>query len=104
MKNRRVEIVDANVIVGRLEANIIGGAVSRTAIYTAAGYPNAKPVGPVITPRRLAVALRNWKTSEFPTPDNQRRIQEPALLQDTFVSRTPSQTRYIVQIGDRPQN
>ena len=99
-----MEIVDAYAIIGRLEAKIIGGAVSRDALHTAAGHPNAKAVGPVITPRRLAVTLKNWKTSEFPTPDDQRRIQQPALLQDTFVSRTPSQTRYIVQIGDRPQN
>ena len=36
-----MEIVDAYAIIGRLEAKIIGGAVSRAALHTAAGHPNA---------------------------------------------------------------
>ena len=63
-----MEIVHAYAIISRLEPNIIGGSKCRAALNAAAGHPYAEAIRSVITPRRLAVTLRNGKTSEFTAP------------------------------------
>src|SRR6266542_4336017 len=48
MQERRVQIVDVNLVFDRLESEFIGGAVNRAALYAAARQPDTEAVRIVI--------------------------------------------------------
>ena len=50
MQQRRVQIVDVNVVFDRLESEFIRGAVNRAAFDAAAGQPYAEAVRIVVAP------------------------------------------------------
>ena len=80
VQNGGVEIVDAHAILHGLESDVVGGAVDGAALGAAAGHPDAEAAGTVVA-AGLALTLGDRQAPEFPAPDDQRGIQESALLQ-----------------------
>ena len=62
----------------RLPADLVGLAVAGTALDPAAGHPDEESVGIVVA----AVAFfRDRHPAELAAPDDERRVEQPALLE-----------------------
>ena len=81
----RVEVVGADLVDGGLVADRVGLAVSETLLHPAAGHPQrvgARAVVAADVPHLDAAAvLAHRGAAEFAAPDDQRFIEQPALLE-----------------------
>ena len=91
MKRRGMEVSDVNRILDNVVREIVGLAVDRSTLDPAACHPHRKTPRMVI-PTIILLAqstLRVDRPTEFSTPDDQRRVEQTAILQigDQSISR-----------------
>src|SRR6185437_4589337 len=73
MKNGRVQIVDVNAVLDRIQTDVVGGAVRDAAFDAAAGQPNGKAKRIMIA---SGTALAHRCAAELATPDNERAVEQ----------------------------
>ena len=79
MQDRRVQIVDVDAAFNRFVANRIGGSVSHAAFDTTAGQPCGEAA--IVVSPTVVVVLLLRRATEFARPDQQRVLQQAALLE-----------------------
>ncbi len=82
MQDRGVEIVRVDLVLDGGGAELVGLAVDRAALDAAARHDDGERAG-VVVPTRIfgAVAVAGGFAAEFATPDDERGIEEAALLE-----------------------
>src|SRR5438105_1079127 len=78
MKQGGMEIGRAAAIDRGVVAKIVGGAVRLTALDPAPCQPDAEAVGMMVAPVAI---LTTGCSAELPSPEEERRIQQPAPLE-----------------------
>ena len=84
---RRVQVVDVDLVLDGLEAELVGRAVDVAALDAAAGQPHREAVVVVVAAVDLAGVragrrqLDRRRAAELAAPDDQRVVEQPALLQ-----------------------
>src|SRR4051794_11622208 len=83
MQQRGVQVVNADGARGDVVAEIVRGAVSDSRLHAAASKPHRKAPRMVIAAIavRSQVALTIHRATELTAPDDERLIQQAALLQ-----------------------
>ena len=82
LENRRVQIVDVNLVLHRRAAEFIRRAIDRAALHAAARQPGAERAIVVVAARILvAIAVPNRLAPEFSAPHHQRAVEQAALLE-----------------------
>src|SRR5258706_6202173 len=83
IEQRRVEVVDVDRVASDVEAVIVGLAEVLSAANAAAGQPHreaaAVMVAAVVLWRELALAIH--RAAELAAPDDQRLVEQAALLE-----------------------
>ena len=94
MQHRRVQVVDGDLFLDRLEAELIGGSVDYAGLDPTASQPHGEAVRIVVS----AIALfGDRRAPELAAPDNERLIQQPATFRVT-----DQRGRGAVHIGAAP--
>src|SRR6266550_3567765 len=62
-------------------ADVVGGADDLAALGAAAGEPDGIAAGGMIAAFFLASAFSAWGSAEFAGPEDQRRVEQAALLE-----------------------
>ena len=78
VKNCGVQIVEVNLLLDGVVAELVGLTVTQTTTKPATSYPyrvSKRVVIPTVTP------LRVWSSSELASPKNDRLVQKTARLQ-----------------------
>ena len=70
VKNRGVEIVDVNLILGGVIAEVIGGTVGEAGLHSSAGHPHCEAVRVMITAPGFPHHLSNRGATKFAAPDD----------------------------------
>ena len=73
-----VQVVDVDLVLDGVPAEVVGGSESHAALDAAAGQPHRKPER-VMFPAVVALARR--RPAEFAAPQDQRVIQQAARLE-----------------------
>ena len=87
MQNRGMQIVDMDLLIHRVPAEFVGGAVDRPAFHAAAGQPHRETKRMVVPPVAL---LGHRRPAELAAPDDQRVLEQAARPQ------------VLEKSGDRP--
>ena len=69
-----MQVVHVDLVLDRLEAELVGRAVGHAALHAAAGQPHREAVR-VVVAARLALALAERHPAELAAPDDQRRCR-----------------------------
>jgi hypothetical protein len=77
IKDGGVQVAEVDRILDRLQSNAISRAIDRAAFESTAGDPHGEPG--IVMIESLAL-LRLRRTSELPTPHDNRRIEQAAAL------------------------
>ena len=72
MQHRGVQVVDFDLVLDRVVAELIGRPVHDAAPDAAAGHPDREPEGVVIA---AVGALGKRGPAEFPAPDHERLVE-----------------------------
>ena len=73
VQDRGVEVVDADGVLDGRVTEVVGPAVTRTALDAAAGHPRSEGLHVVITPRvSCRRLLRCRRAAQLAAPDNER--------------------------------
>ena len=80
LQNRGVNPFDMHAIFDRGRSQLIGFAKTDSAFDSATGQPHRKPIG-IVIPARSFFILGGRLASKLASPDDQRFIKQPALLQ-----------------------
>ena len=83
MQDGRLEIMHMDGILDNVESKIVRRAVRHTALDASAGHPERECPSVMIAPVVLIAraTLRIDRAAEFATPDHERVVQHPALLE-----------------------
>src|SRR5262249_50225411 len=84
MQDRRLQIVDVDLVLDHFEAKLIGLAVAVAAARAAAGQPTREAIGIVVAAEHVPLGgapFAEWCAAKFAAPNEKRRFEEPALLQ-----------------------
>src|ERR1043166_8281531 len=83
VKEGSLEIMNMDGILGHIVAQIVGGSVDSAGLHPCAGHPDGKAARVVIASvvRGGELALRVICPPEFTAPDDQRLVEQPALLE-----------------------
>src|SRR5205823_6983116 len=82
VQDRRVQVVDVNLVIHRARAELVGCAVDRAALDAAPGEPEAERAVVMVAARIVvAVAIARDGPAEFAAPEHERALEQPALLQ-----------------------
>ena len=86
IEQRGIEIMDVNRIASDVEAVIVGLAKSLSAANAAAGEPHCEAAAMMITAVGLGsqLPLAVNRTAELASPDDQRLVEQSALLQISY--------------------
>ena len=76
-----MEIVDVHRVLLGVVAELVGGAVGDPALHAASGHPHGEGVGMVISPKGLAGNLGDRRATKLASPDDERVVEQPALLE-----------------------
>src|SRR5204862_8215008 len=84
VKDRRLEIMDVDRVLLDVVAEFVGLAEGEAGLHAAARHPDreaarvmvASDVFPVVE-----IALREYRAAELASPDDQRVLEQPALLE-----------------------
>jgi len=83
VEQRRLQIMNVNPVRGNVVAELVGRTVAHARLHPAAGEPNREAarmvVATVIVGRQSTLAIN--RPPELPSPNDQRVVQKPALLQ-----------------------
>ena len=74
MKDRCVQIVDADAVLNGAEAELIGCAVMNAAFHTTTCHPESESMGIVIA-TGFRTLLGDWKTTKFTPANHERRLE-----------------------------
>src|SRR5262245_49281568 len=80
MQDGGLQIVDVDAVLGGTEAEFVGGAESDAGLDAAAGQPHGKGLD-VVIPADGFAALAHGRAAELAAPDDERVVEEAALLQ-----------------------
>src|SRR5439155_19088988 len=83
-ENGGVEVVDVHLVLDRLEAELIGGAVRVTSLDAPARQPDGKAVRvvvPPVGPGAGCLKLHGGRAAELAPPENERVVEHSPLLQ-----------------------
>ena len=77
-----MKVVNMNTVLGNVITKFIGGSMRRARFDAAAGHPDSKTAWVVVSSVvvRCQFALRIRGAPKFTAPDDQRIVQQPALL------------------------
>ena len=78
VQDRGVDVGDVVAVLDGVEAELVGRAVDDAALDAAAGQPDREAVGVVVA---AVAALRPGRAAELGRPDDQRLVEQAALLQ-----------------------
>ena len=78
MQQRGVQVVDADAMLDRAIADVVGGAMDVARFETSAGQQQAESVAIVVTPRSV---LRDGEPAKLTAPDDDGAVEESALLE-----------------------
>ena len=78
VQNRGMQVGDMAAVGDGVVAEVVGGAVGLAALDAAAGEPDAEAIGVVVA---AVLALGARGPAELATPDDERLVEQPALLQ-----------------------
>jgi len=78
MQNGRMQIMDANPVLDRSESKVIGRSVGLASTDATASQPHREAIVVVIS---ACPAFRNWRATEFTSPDNERFLKQAATFQ-----------------------
>ena len=79
-----LEVVDVDLVLHGVEAEFIALAMRDAGFDAATGHPDGESVGMMIAAPLLGVgdvALKEGRSAEFTTPDDERVFQQAALLE-----------------------
>ena len=91
VQHRGVQVVHLNFVLHRSITEFVGCTVNRSSFDSASGHPDGKAERIVIP---TIASLCKRRSTKFPTPDNQRLIEQTSLFQvmdqccDWFVDRS----------------
>ena len=77
VKNRCVQIIDADSVDQRLVADLVGFTEKSPPFYTATCKPGRKGMRVMIP--ACSTLLHQWKSTEFTTPDHQSFVEHSSL-------------------------
>src|SRR5262245_57931620 len=72
VKHCGVKIVDVPPVLDSVIPVVVRCAVNHSTLHTTTGHPHSVAIWAVIP---SVAGLRNWRTTEFPTPHNERILQ-----------------------------
>ena len=78
MQDRRVQVVDLDLVFDGVITVVVGGAVDRAALDSAAGHPHGEAIGVVVA---AVGPLGHRGAAELAAPDDQGAIEQAAGLQ-----------------------
>ena len=78
MENRRMQVMDVDLVVLGIPAELVGGSVNRSPPDTTSGQSHGETEGVVLT---TVFSLGGRRPAEFTTPDDQRIVEETAGFQ-----------------------
>src|SRR5262249_50036786 len=76
--DRRVEVVQVDLFLDGVPAEIVGGAVGEAALCAAAGEPHGEAEGVVLA---AVLSLGGGGAAEFAAPDDQGVVEEGAVFE-----------------------
>ena len=79
VQDRRVQVVDVDLILRDVEAELVGLADSDAGLHAAAGHPHGEGVRMMVA--AVGAALHHRRAAKLAAPDHQRVVEQAALLQ-----------------------
>src|SRR5262249_9774522 len=80
VEERGVEVVDVDPVRNGVEAELVGRAERKSRLDAAAGHPHGEGVR-VVIPAVIAAALNHGGPAELAAPEDNRVVQQAALLE-----------------------
>lgn len=77
VQDRGVQVVDVDLVINAVVAEVVGDAVSHAAFHSAPGHPHGEAVMIVIP---AITILRGWGAAELSAPNDQGVLKHAALL------------------------
>ena len=74
-----MQVVDVDLVLGDVEAELVGLAEGDAGLDAAAGQPHREGVRMMVAAVRSA--LHHRRAAELAAPDDERVVEQPALLQ-----------------------
>ena len=71
VKNGGVEIVDVNLVLNGVKAELVGGTVGEAGLHSTAGHPHCEAVRVMITTPGFSPHLRHRCPAKFTAPDDE---------------------------------
>ena len=111
MQDRGLQVMDVNRILRDTKSQLVGLSVVEAPLHSAAGHPHGEAVRVVVSTENLpfrCAAFTEWGATELSSPDDQRLVEETALLQvldqggDGLVHRSALVRQSISQTGRCP--
>ena len=81
VQDRGVQVVDVHAAFDGAHAELVRGAVCKTALDAASGHPHGETVVVVVSTGLLGGDVRRGCPAKFSTPQNERLVQHAARLQ-----------------------
>ena len=84
VQDSSLEIVDVNFVLDGVEAELVAPAVTHAGLHTAARHPQRECVGMMIAApllRLLNLALQKRRAPKFAAPNDERVVEQSALLE-----------------------
>src|SRR5262245_18731019 len=87
VENRGMQVVDVDLVLNGLEAELVGGAMDMAPLDSATGQPRREAVMVMVAAIHLAGVgprrgqLHRGSAAELATPDHERVFEHPSLLQ-----------------------
>ncbi len=78
VKEGGVQVVHVHLVDGGFEAELVGFPVRHASLHSATSHPHRKSMMVMIT---TILIFRGWGPAKFTTPDDQRVVQQSALLE-----------------------
>jgi len=83
MEDRRVKIVNVDLVFNRIKTEVVGFAVNDSAFNAAARQPDSVTVRMMVATDlvRLERALHHWRAAKFAAPNDERVVEEAAVFE-----------------------
>jgi hypothetical protein len=75
MQNSSMKVVDVDLILGGVIAELIGRTISQTRLHSTARHPHRKAMRMVVPPPGFTHHLSHWCPAKFTTPDDEGFIE-----------------------------
>ena len=81
VKNGGVEIVDVNLVLNGVIAELVGGTVGEARLHSTAGHPHCEAVRVMITTPGFPHHLSDRGAAKFAAPDDKGIVKQSALFE-----------------------